>query len=76
LTDQSKSRTIVEIYGKTYTIIGQESPEHIKEVADYVDQIMREFSSRNPSLDSTNLAVLAAINAASEYLKLKKKLEQ
>ncbi len=76
MTDQSKSRTIVEIYGKTYTIIGQESPEHIKEVADYVDQIMREFSSRNPSLDSTNLAVLAAINAASEYLKLKKKLEQ
>jgi len=76
LAEYEKSRTIVEINGVPYTIVGSESSEHIKQVANYVNQIMNDINARNPYLDSSKLAVLTAINAASEYIKLKEKLEQ
>ena len=35
-----------------------------------------KLSSMNPSLDTNKLAVLTAINAVNDYLKVKDKLEQ
>ncbi|MDV2684825.1 cell division protein ZapA [Alkalihalophilus lindianensis] len=71
-----KQRTTVSIYGQNYTVVGQESPAHIKEVAQEVDQKMREIKKRNPYLDTTRLAVLTAVNIVDEYKKLQLKLEQ
>ena len=36
---------------------------------------MREIGQKNPSLDTTKLAVLTAVNAMHEYYKLLEKLE-
>ena len=44
--------------------------------ASIVDEKMREISSKNPSLDTSRLAVLTAINAVNDYLKTKDSLEQ
>ncbi|KMJ55622.1 cell division protein ZapA [Alkalihalophilus sp. As8PL] len=71
-----KQRTTVSIYGQNYTVVGQESPAHLKEVAQEVDQKMREIKKRNPYLDTTRLAVLTAVNIVDEYKKLQLKLEQ
>ena len=61
----------VEIYGKQYRMSGNSSPEHIKEIAVYVDRKMKEVAVENPQLDSSRLAVLSAVNIADEYLRLK-----
>lgn len=45
-------------------------------VASMVDDKMREISSRNPALDTTKIAVLAAVNSVHDYLKLKEQVEQ
>jgi cell division protein ZapA len=37
---------------------------------------MREISSKNPSLDVNKLAVLTAVNAVNDYIKIKDQLEQ
>lgn len=37
---------------------------------------MREISSKNPSLDTSKLAVLTAVNAVNDYLKIKDRLER
>ncbi len=71
LTGQPKTRVSVRIYGQDYTIVGTESPAHIRLVAAFVDDKMHEFSEKNPMLDVPKLAVLTAVNIASEYLKLK-----
>jgi len=76
LTDEPKTRVSVRIYGQDYTIVGTESPAHIRLVAAFVDDKMHEFSERNPVLDVPKLAVLTAVNIANEYLKLKEEYDR
>jgi len=76
LSDEHKITTSVEIYGYTYKIVGTETSGHMRQVASMVDESMREFHAMNPSLDSSKLAVLTAVNTAHEYLKLKERVEQ
>ncbi|WP_342432527.1 cell division protein ZapA [Neobacillus sp. FSL H8-0543] len=71
-----KNRTTVDIYGQQYTILGTESPSHIRSVALLVDNKMREIGSRNPSLDVSKLAVLTAVNAVNDYIKMKEQVER
>ena len=75
LSDAKKNRVQVDIYGQRYIIVGTESESHIRTVASLVDEKMRAISNRNPSLDTAKLAVLTAVNAVNEYIKLKEKVE-
>lgn len=76
MSDQQKNRTSVEIFGYTYKMVGPESTGHMRLVASMVDEKMREIYATNPSLDSSKLAVLTALNATHDYLKLKEQVEQ
>ncbi|MGI2326392.1 cell division protein ZapA [Planococcus sp. YIM B11945] len=76
MSDQQKIRTQVEIYGHTYKMVGTETSGHMRLVASMVDEKMREIHAMNPSLDSSKLAVLTAVNAVHDYLKLKEQVEQ
>ena len=76
LSQTEKTRITVDIYGTQYIIVGTESASHIRHVASMVDEKMREIYSKNPSLDTNKLAVLTAINAVNDYLKIKEQLDQ
>jgi len=76
LSGPGKNRTTVEIFGQQYTIVGTESNSHIRLVASLVDEKMREINASNPSLDSSKLAVLTAVNAVNDLIKLKNLFEQ
>lgn len=76
LSDVKKNRTQVTIHGQQYFIIGDESEEHIRLVASLVDDKMRQISANNPMLDVNKLAVLTAVNAVNDYLKLKERFER
>ncbi len=76
MSNQEKNRTTVEIYGQSYIILGSESPSHIRYVASLVNEKMREINSKNPSLDVSKLAVLTAVNAVNDYVKIKAQLEK
>jgi cell division protein ZapA len=76
LSNTRKNRTTVDIYGQQYTIIGSESSSHVRLVASMVDDKMREISSKNPSLDVNKLAVLTAVNAVNDFIKIRDQLEQ
>lgn len=71
MTEQEKNKITVEIYNKTYTIIGTESKRHVELVASLVDQKMNDIHRHNKHLDSSKLAVLTAVNTMNDYLKLK-----
>ncbi len=55
----------VEIYDQIYHLSGQD-PEHIRELAAYVDTKMRSVASHGKTADSLRVAVLAALNLADE----------
>lgn len=71
-----KTRVAVEIYGMQYRLSGHETDEHLRRVAEVVDGQMRKIAGGYPRLDLPRLAVLAAVNIADDYLKLKDKYEQ
>ncbi|MDN4072665.1 MULTISPECIES: cell division protein ZapA [Fictibacillus] len=74
--DKMKARTIVEIFGQKYTVIGTEASSHIRSVAAMVDEKMRDIQQYNAVLDTKQLAVLTAVNLMNEYLKTKEELEK
>ncbi|MCJ7839813.1 cell division protein ZapA [Lederbergia sp. NSJ-179] len=76
MSDQEKVRVSVVIHGKQYTITGTESPDHMKDVAEIVDEKMREIHSINPNLNTETLAVLTAVNSIHEYTKLQEEYER
>lgn len=66
-----RNRVDVEIYKKSYTVVGNESVTHVKLVASLVDQKMKEIHNKNMHLDTARLAVLTAMNTMNDYIKLK-----
>lgn len=74
-SEQPKNKTTVEIYNRSYTVIGEEDSRHVRMVASLVDQTMRDINEANPSLDTAKLAVLTAVNTMNDYLKLKEEYE-
>ncbi|MBT2686498.1 cell division protein ZapA [Bacillus sp. ISL-37] len=75
MSDTKKNKSTVDIYGQQYTIVGTESTSHIRLIASMVDDKMREIGSANPSLDTSKLAVLTAVNAVNDYIKMRDRVE-
>lgn len=75
LSEQQKTRISVEIYGQTYKMVGSETTGHMRLVASMVDDKMREIQAHNSQLDIPKLAVLTAVNAVNDYIKVKEQLE-
>lgn len=71
-----KKRTFVEIYGQQYTIIGDESNEQVRHVANIIDGKMRKLSEMAPTMNATSIAVLTAINITNDSLNQQRKIEQ
>lgn len=76
MSNTEKTRTTVDIYGQQYVILGDETQSHVRHVASLVDKKMREIGSRNPLLDVNKLAVLTAVNAVNDFIKMKEQLER
>ena len=75
--DANASPTIkVEIYDQAYTVRSDGDPEYLKELAEYVDQRMREISSGTLTVDSRKVAILAALYIADELHQLRKMHDQ
>src|SRR5438270_13196076 len=71
--DLEASPTIkVEIYDQAYTVRSDGDPEYLKQLAEYVDERMREISSGTLTVDSRKVAILAALYIADELHQLRK----
>jgi len=61
----------VEIYNQTYSIRSfDDDSEYIMKLAEFVDNKMREISSKALTADSLKVAILAALHIADEYHRL------
>ena len=59
----------VEILGRTYTLRGSDDPQSVKDLAAYVDTRMAEIAEQTNTVDTTRIAILAALNIADELFK-------
>lgn len=65
-----KNKVIVRIMGQEYTLVSDDSREYMQKVSNLVDDKMREITASNKKLSTSMIAVLTALNAMDEYLKL------
>ncbi|WP_232695737.1 cell division protein ZapA [Brevibacillus daliensis] len=75
MQDDVKKRLTVEIYGQQYRLSGKASTNHMRMVAGYVDDKMKEIAQGNYRLDSAKIAVLSSVNIADEYFRLRQEYE-
>ncbi len=63
----------VEVYilGQKYIIKGEGQPEYIKQLADFVNERLREVFEASPGIVPLKAAILAALNIADELHKTK-----
>ncbi|MFC4771821.1 cell division protein ZapA [Enterococcus hermanniensis] len=64
---QNRYKAIVA--GQTYTIIGQESKQHMDMVTALINEQLNEIMSLSPEITEEKAAILLAINAVSDQLK-------
>ncbi len=66
----------VTILGEVYSLVSDESEDHVKQSAELVNTLMKEISGKSKLLDIKKVAVLAALCMASKTQHLETKLEQ
>ena len=68
-----KNRVKISIDGKSFTLVGEESEEHMRQVASYIDEKMAEVREKAVAvtMDSSLAYVLTSIKVADDYFKEK-----
>ncbi|MGI6211660.1 MAG: cell division protein ZapA [Anaerovoracaceae bacterium] len=66
----------VSIYGQNYIIAGDESPEEIQKIAEYVDNKMRLVAKMTGKTSGSSIAVLTSVNVAEEYFQSLDEIEK
>jgi len=70
------NKVTVSIFNEDYVVKGDESPEYMEMLANYVDRRMRMIQQRNYNLSNTKIAVLTALNLADELNKLQEDYDE
>jgi cell division protein ZapA len=63
-----KNLVRVEILGREYTVKSDEGEERVRKIAEYVNRKIKEVSESSQTVSTLNLAILAAMNIANDYL--------
>jgi cell division protein ZapA len=66
----------VHIMGQTFAVTSDDDDQHVREVAAFVDGEIRKMTVGGRNVPPVSAAVLAALNIASEYHKLKQQQEK
>lgn len=67
--------TEVYILGQKYIVKGDATEEHIKKLAAYVNEKLKEVYDSSPNITPVKASILAAINIADELHRLKDEQE-
>ena len=71
-----KKKVVVEIFGETYPLKSDEPADYVRQLAKLVDDNMRDVAKKTRSFSGSTIGVLAALQLADEYCKLKKDYDE
>jgi len=67
------SVTQVEIFGQTYNVRAEGDSAYIHDLARFVDSRMKEVAERTATVDTTKIAILAALNITDDLYQTEKR---
>ncbi len=65
----------ITVLGQKYTIKGDSSEEHIKELSRFIDEKIKEVCDKYPNITPLKALILAMFNVADELHRLKNEQE-
>jgi cell division protein ZapA len=65
----------VQIFNQSYSLMVDSDPREVQEIAREIDDLMASIASRNSSVDSTRVAVLACLHLADKLHAAEKQLQ-
>ena len=65
----------IAVRGRKYTVKSDEDGVDIQRIADYVDQRMADVASRAVGVDEYTIAMLAALNIASDFERFRQQVD-
>ena len=71
--DRRGSVTQVEIFGQTYSVRAEGDSGYIHDLARFVDSRMKEVAERTATVDTTKIAILAALNITDDLYQADKR---
>ena len=66
-----KNRIDIQINGKNYVLAGYQTEEHLYKVGKMVDKMVDEVSAKFPTMSTTDVSILVALNLADQLVSLK-----
>ena len=66
----------VSILNQKFLIKSEADERYVNRVSDYVSERIHDITSNSKSVSSLRVAILAALNIADDYFKLKEKSKQ
>lgn len=66
----------VSIFGRDYNIKGGSDEDYIRNLAEYVDSVMKDIADNAGALSSGRIAILAALNIADEMHKNRERFHE
>lgn len=66
-----KKQVEIKVMGQKFVIRTDQDEDYVHRVAQFVDEKLNEVMSSSRTVASLNVAILAAMNIADEYLKYK-----
>jgi cell division protein ZapA len=65
----------VQIFHQSYSMLAEDDPREVQELAQQVDELMVSIAERSTSSDATRVAVLACFHLADKLKAAEKRLE-
>ena len=66
----AKTKTVITIAGKEFSIVSDESSEYVNRVAFVLNKKLKELNAESISLSTHMLMTLAALNVTDDFLKV------
>ena len=75
MASEKTATTEVEIFGSVYHVRGEKEPEYLHSLAEMVDRKMREIGQHVSTVNTSKIAILAALNIADELFQCRRHRE-
>lgn len=75
MAEPEPTSTEIEIFGSVYSVRAGHDQEHLRKLARKVDEDMRQIADQMASVDTTRIAILAALNIADELYQSQRRQE-
>lgn len=73
--NENKTKVTINILGVDYNVVTEQEPERVKEIASFVDGLIKSTKTSSPQMSTMHAAILSLLNVSEELYETKENLD-